>query len=473
VARSTTLAIRIVSDASGAAKGFDAAEKKVAGFSRGLDKASSAAAGILGGIGLVAKEAFDAASALQQSGGAVESVFGKQAAAVKAYAKAASRAVGLSTNSYNELASVIGSQLKNMGVAHDDLVPKTDQLIRMGADLAATFGGTAAEAVGALSSLLRGETDPIERYGVSIKAADINARLAAEGLDHLEGPALKAAQSQALLGMVTEQTASATGAFARESDTAAGAQQRAAAEFENAKAALGEVLLPIVAEAMNKFSELTTKLVENKDTVIPLIKVVGGLAFAVLAVNGAVKAYRAALIIAAGAQALFNFVVSANPLGLLILAIAAVIGAVILLINKFGGFKNFMAGLKYWLGSVFDPIIDKVKWLLDKLSFVKSAAKTVVGWFAAPTTAEGAAPATVGMYGATAAPPAPIRGAAMGSLTGGPSPSAGQGPGGGTVVNVTVNGALDPVAVGRQIEQVLSKYQQSTGRRSTVALGRA
>ena len=99
-----------------------------------------------------------------------------------------------------------------------------------------------------MSSLLRGERDPIERYGVSIKQADVNARLAAMGLTGLEGEAAKAAERQATLALLTDQTSSALGQFERESDTAAGAQQRATAEWENAQAKLGEALLPTLVD---------------------------------------------------------------------------------------------------------------------------------------------------------------------------------------------------------------------------------
>jgi phage-related minor tail protein len=39
-----------------------------------------------------------------------------------------------------------------------------------------------------------------------------------------------------------------------------------------------------------------------------------------------------------------------------------------------------------------------------------------------------------------------------------------SGGGGGPTINITINGALDPVAVGRQVEQVLIKYTSATGR---------
>lgn len=239
MARTATLKVQILTDHD--SRGMDSA-------GRGLDKlaglAKAAAAAI--GVALVAlgKKAFDEASKLEQALGAVESVFGQAADTVKTKAAEAADAVGLSTSSYAEMAALLGAQMKNMGIAVDELSPKTDELINIGADIAATFGGTTADAVAALSSLLRGERDPIERYGVSIKQADIEARKAELGLKGLSGEAERNADLQATLSLLTEQTADAQGQFARESDTAAGAAQRMSAHWDNFTAQIGQWLLP-------------------------------------------------------------------------------------------------------------------------------------------------------------------------------------------------------------------------------------
>jgi hypothetical protein len=215
---------------------------------------AGAAAGVLA-LGALGKAAYDSASELQQSMGAVDSVFGKSAEQVKAWAGAAADSVGLAKSEYGNLAALLGSQLTNMGRSQKEAAGETDNLIRLGSDLAATYGGSVADAVSAVSSVLKGETDPIERYGVSVKKADINARLAAEGQDKLTGTALKQAEATAALSLIMEQSTSAAGAFGRESNTAAGQQQRFAANLENTKAKLGEALLPIMTAAFGFLNE--------------------------------------------------------------------------------------------------------------------------------------------------------------------------------------------------------------------------
>lgn len=210
------------------------------------------------------------ASDLEQSVGAVDQVFKENSATIQAWAADSAQNVGLSTGKYQEFAIVVGAQLKNMGLPLGEVTEQTGNLIGIGADLAAQFGGPTSEAVQALSSALRGERDPIERYGVSIRQADVNARVAAMGLGELEGEALKAAEAQATLALITEQTADAQGTFSREANTLAGQQARLTAEWENAQAKLGTSLLPALTElAMFANDELVPILNDVIDEIGP------------------------------------------------------------------------------------------------------------------------------------------------------------------------------------------------------------
>ena len=358
--KTAILSIKIIADGKQAGREFKDTNEQVGKFDDGLRKASVGAGIAVAAIAGVAVAAGNAASDLQQSTGAVESVFGQYADGIKANAEAAAQAVGLSKNSYNELASVLGAQLKNMGMPMDEVATQTEDLVGLGADLAATFGGSTADAVGALSSLLRGERDPIEKYGVSIKQADIAAKMAAMGLDGLEGEAAKAAETQAMLALLTEQTADAQGQFSRESDTAAGAQQRANAEWENAMAALGEGLLPVMAYFAGLLADVAQWVGENTELVITIAAVIGTMAAAILLVNGAITAYRTIATIATAAQIAWNVAMSANPLGLIILAIAAVVAAIVFLITNWEQVKEVAVAV--W-ETIVDWVMKAVEWL--------------------------------------------------------------------------------------------------------------
>jgi hypothetical protein len=496
-----TLAINIISDASGASRGLDEASSKVDKFSSGLDKASIASAGVLAGLAGLGKQAFDAASDLQQTTGSINAVFGDWALDIEQSAQSAAKAVGLSTSAYEEMAAVIGSQLKNAGMSVGDATAKTQALIKTGADMAAVFGGTAADAVEALSSALKGEMDPIERYGVTLNQAAIDSQMAADGTDKLTGAAATAAKTQAILELITKQTSSTTGQWSDQMGTAAEQTQIAAAQWDNAAATLGAQLLPIVTAVTEKLSEFATWASQNKGLVTGLAIAVGGLAAATLLVNGAMTAYRTIAALATAAQWLWNIAMDANPIGLIVLAVAAVVTGIVLLVNHFGGFQNIIKATGQvfstiwnailtaigwvwdkiqnlggvfstifgWIGKVMSPVVDVIRWIADKISWVISAAKKVGsvigGLFGAPAPAPGAGGRA--LFGA-AGGGLRTAGSLLTAGGGGTSPAAASGLGG-TTVNVTVNGALDPVAVGKQIQNVLRDYTRRTGQSVAVA----
>jgi murein DD-endopeptidase MepM/ murein hydrolase activator NlpD len=220
------------------------------------------------GIGSFLKDAVQGAGNLEQSVGAIESVFKKSSGQMQQWSRNAAKDVGLTSNEFNELGTLIGSQLKNGGTAMEELAPKTKNLIGVGADLASMFGGTTKEAIEAMSSALRGESDPIERYGVSLSAARIEAKALEQGAKKVGGELSQQAKQTAILALITEQTADAQGNFARESDTFAHKQQVMAAEWGNLTTKIGELFLPV----------MTTTFAFISDKVIPVLgEGVGGI----------------------------------------------------------------------------------------------------------------------------------------------------------------------------------------------------
>lgn len=190
-------------------------------------------------------ESIDAFSELEQSTGAVEAIFGKTSKTIDAWAQGAARAFGLSENQAKQSASVIGAFLQNYGFAVDEAAAKSMELTELGADLAAMFGGTVPDAVGAISAALRGEFNPIERYGVSLRVATIEAHALEMGLAKTKAELDQNSKMLATLDLLTKQTAKAQGQFARELDTVAGREAVLNAERENSQALLGEALVGV------------------------------------------------------------------------------------------------------------------------------------------------------------------------------------------------------------------------------------
>ena len=238
--------------------------------------ATVAAAGAAA-IGVAGAKAVSAAADLEQSTGAIEAVFKSGADQMKAFADTAASSVGLTKNEYQELGTLLGAQLKNGGTSIDQLAGKTNDLIGVAADLSAQFGGTTADAVAALSSALKGERDPIERYGVSLKQASIDAKAAELGFQKVGGSFDNEAQQAATLALIMEQTADAHGAFAREGDTLAHQVQVLKAHFGDFAAKAGTLVLPMVTALASAAIEHLVPALESlstwaKDVAIPALQ---------------------------------------------------------------------------------------------------------------------------------------------------------------------------------------------------------
>lgn len=249
-----------------ASRSAEASGKKSGGaFSTGFKGAMGALAGVFAfdTVKDFFSGAVKGAGDLEQSAGAIQSVFKGSASDMVKWSTQAQNSVGLTQNEFNELGTLIGAQLKNGGTAMDQLAPKTNELIGLGADLSSMFGGTSREAIEALSSALKGERDPIERYGVSLTQAKIDAEALAMGAQKVDGAFSNQAQQAATLSLIMKQTSDAQGNFAKESDTLAGQQQRASAGWKNITTSIGGLFLPILTKAFGFINTSVLPTIQN------------------------------------------------------------------------------------------------------------------------------------------------------------------------------------------------------------------
>lgn len=382
--KTSTIKVNITGDARDALKAINQTTGEMMTMQQKTSTAISgmasavASAGVVSKITDMGKAAATAAGDLQQSVGGVETVFGDSASKMLEWSDKAAQAVGLSKNEYNEFATLVGSQLQNMGMSVDESANKTNDLIGLGADLSSMFGGTTADAVDALSAALKGEMDPIEKYGITLNDSTLKAKAAEMGLGDLYKAGDRNAKMQATLAAITDQSGKAVGNFAKEGDTAQGQLQRMNASFENAKAALGEALLPYITQAAQKLAELGKWVQDNTSWLTPLAIAIGVAAGAILAINAAMSAYAAVTAAVAVAQGALN--VAFLPI---IAIIAVVVAAVILLATNWDTVKAAGAaclqaltdgwnGFVSWVGGIWDGL---KQWGVDTWNGIKDACK--------------------------------------------------------------------------------------------------
>jgi len=208
----------------------------------------------------------DAAKDLGESLNAVNVVFEGSSAKVTDWGKANANAFGLSNREFNQLVTPLGAMLTNYGFSTDEAADKSIALTKRAADMASVFNVDVGEALGAIQAGLRGEADPLEKFGVGLNAAAVQSKaLAMTGKD-VASSLTDQEKKSASLALIMEQTDKVAGDFANTSGDLANSQRIAAAKTEELQARLGEKLLPVTLLVTQAKLKLTEVLV---DTLIP------------------------------------------------------------------------------------------------------------------------------------------------------------------------------------------------------------
>lgn len=201
--------------------------------------------------------ATEAASALNESASKMRTIFGDSARDIEDFGADSAQALGMSTRAAYDAASQMAVFGKSAGLAGDDLTEFSTDMVQLAADFASFFDTSPEDAVTAIGAALRGESEPIRRYGVLLDDATLKQRAFEMGLISTTKDALTP-QTKALAAQkeILAQAGDAAGDYARTAGDAANSQRTATAEFENARAALGEALLPLLADGAKAAARL-------------------------------------------------------------------------------------------------------------------------------------------------------------------------------------------------------------------------
>ena len=257
------IVVRLVLDTSGYKRGALEARRATDEVSTGAAKSTGSIDRMTGSLGKVGtaigiaflggqalafgKDVLRATTAVNESANAVQKVFGPASDTILAFGQVSAQAAGLATSEFQQMSAVTGALLTNMGLDQDEAANASVRLTQRAADLASVFNTDVGDALGAVQAGLRGETEPLRRFGVSLDEASIKAKAVEMGLVGASGEMDKNARATAALELIYEQTSKVQGDFAQTSMDLANAQRIAAAEWENAKASFGTAAAPIFA----------------------------------------------------------------------------------------------------------------------------------------------------------------------------------------------------------------------------------
>lgn len=319
----------------------------------------------------------NAASDLAEATSAVEEVYGSAADVVIQRSNEAAAAVGLSRDEYLSTATVLGVYGDTLGTSALETAKFSDSLITAAADLGSFYNANTPEVLGAMQAALRGEFDPLERFGIMMNMAALEQHALEEGIWDGNGALTNQQRILAAHSFIMDRMGSAAGDFARTSNGLANSQKILRAQLRNVAAQMGQVLLPTMTKLVTMLRELTTRfqgIPENWQRWIVYIALAAAAVGPLLVLLGTLMT----LLPAIGAA----LAVLTGPIGLVAAAIALLTAAYL---GNWWGFRDAVdgvagsvAGLVAWLGS-FETV----------RSTVSSAVDAIVGLFDRITDAVG------------------------------------------------------------------------------------
>lgn len=163
------------------------------------------------------------------------------------------------------------------------------------------------------------------------------------------------------------------GAAADAAETGAGKFRTLGVTLDETKEAIGAALLPAISLLLPVLQSMATFVQENSTVAAIAGVAIAAFAAAIIAVNIAMKVAAATTAIMTAAQYALNLAMSLNPLGIVIIAIAAFVAAVIIAYNKSDTFREFVDNLGNafkaafnWISENVGPIIGAIVTALKK-----------------------------------------------------------------------------------------------------------
>jgi hypothetical protein len=309
------LTILLQADTSGLGRGLSEAQTKLQKFGGQLEQLSRKATLVFAGVAAAGFKVVQSASDLNESISKSNVIFGSSAQAIQAWAATADQALGLSKTAALEAAGNFAILGQSAGLTGAELATFSTDLTGLAADLASFNNTSVDEAITALAAGLRGESEPLRKFGVLLSANAVEAKAMEMGLAATTKELTDQDKVLARNALILEQTTIQQGDFARTADGAANQQRILAAEIENSRAAIGQGLLPAYKDLLAVLVNVADWAGKNSTTVRNLGVAVGVLSAAVIGLNIAFK------VATISVQA-FTIVAAALRLGYLTLAAA-------------------------------------------------------------------------------------------------------------------------------------------------------
>jgi hypothetical protein len=237
-----------------ASTGFGSVSGQIGKMTASLTAAYAAVQGFREAF-LFVGDAIKLASDLGETTTKVGVIFGNNAQEIQSWARTTSTSFGQTTQQAMDAAATFAIFGKAAGLSGGQLVGFSKNLVGLSADFASFYNTSPEEAITAIGAALRGESEPIRKFGVLLDDATLKAEAMKLGLYDGTGALDVQTKSLAAYNAILSQSTDAQGDFERTSDGLANQTRILSAEFTNLKTALGEGLITPTSTVVSSIND--------------------------------------------------------------------------------------------------------------------------------------------------------------------------------------------------------------------------
>jgi phage-related protein len=399
-----TISVNIVGDVKDIRNSLKSVDDQLSGFGKSIGKVGGLLKGafaVAAGSALVGQlgSMVTAASDLNETVSKAQTVFGSSFGSINAFAKDAAKNLGLSSQEALAGAAQFGNLFDQIGIGKKAAADMSKGFLQMSADLGSFNNADPSKVMEAFQSATRGEFDSLQQFIPTINAATLQTE--ALRLTHKKSAdqLTEADKANALYSLSVKGMGKAQGDFQKTSGGLANQQRILSARFKDLQANIGQKLLPIALKVVTFFNSQfgpssqklgdVTKRIGDIFTqnVLPVLKDFGTfLTGTVVPALGALAGFIqknsdffvpfaativvivAAMKLWAIAQAALNLVMSLNPIGLVVIAIAALVAGIIYAYKHSEKFRTVVDGAFKAIKTAVVSVINFFKGLPGNIS---------------------------------------------------------------------------------------------------------
>lgn len=248
--RSVGVNILIAGDAKGAVGAFRQVKGEMVGLDGAVKQVQTSVATL---AGLYAGAKFftgsaDAAAALIEQQNSANHLFKESIGIITDLGATSASSLGLSQRAAIQAANGYGMLFQGVGIAGQGAAEMSADLVKLGSDLSAFTDLPLDQALGALNSALTGQMVPLKAFGIVLNDATVKQKALEMGLYSGAGALDQSARMLATYELVMEKAGPAHDAYEREQSGLANQQKNLTAMWEDARAKLGNELIPIMSK---------------------------------------------------------------------------------------------------------------------------------------------------------------------------------------------------------------------------------